>query len=517
LILLTWTSFPVLVLAILAFLEVLNRCSRRIHDSRWWFCIIWFWRPYGLWAIFNIIFRALGKYGFNNRKTFPFYFNEWNGGGDWSQSIAWLLQCRGLWFWSCVLFALAVVFLLFCRWLVVKPLTARRTSFALIILFAFGFVFPLVYDCLPEGAQAPLAGKGSFCRSWYDSGNTMLYCMPYIRNQGHYLRNFQTIQPQLTASIHGVTHPPGASLALYWMGKLCGATENIHTDKVRYALGNTLFAALGTFAMFLLGRSLFRSNQVGIMGAALWTVMPAALAYNTFAPDPVYTVFYILWLGLVWQVATAEKRPWMSMFWLGIVFYALTMLNFIWPLLAGIFGVTVMIFAYRQQWKPQEWVLRCAVPMAIMLILLAWTCYAYCLDYIAIFQYALTYYGIRHAWGYKKVMEIVGGQIDLYIMMGSLCAGMFWNYFPKWIRQKPFPPQAIFFLVIIAFQLTAIVFLHGPAGEASRIWPWIAALPLAVVADRMLKSEHAGFYFIMALLLAMLQYYAMRLFLVALA
>lgn len=76
---------------------------------------------------------------------------------------------------------------------------------------------------------------------WFDSGSTMLYCMPHIKSKGHYLRNFEIIQPRLRTSIHGASHPPGASLALYWAGKPFGATASIGDDRLRYALGMTLF------------------------------------------------------------------------------------------------------------------------------------------------------------------------------------------------------------------------------------------------------------------------------------
>ena len=88
--------------------------------------------------------------------------------------------------------------------------------------------------------------------------------------------------------------------------------------------------------------------------------------------------------------------------------------------------------------------------------------------------------------------------------------------FPGWLRRKPFPPQALFFLVILAFHLLPIIFLKGPAGEASRIWAWIPAVPVVVTASYLRAMDRPRFYFLMAAVFAMLQYYFMRLFLMAL-
>lgn len=515
--LLQWSSFPVLVLGVVAVLEGLSFRYRSLNDSRGWRCAVWCWRPWALWAVLNILFRTLDKWAFNEPTTYPFYFKPWLSAAGWAESLQWLRDSPGLGLWSAVLLVAGAGFLAVCYWIARKPMTPGMTAVALAALLAFAFGLPLVYDGLPQGAEAPLENKGSFLNAWFDSGSTMLYCIPRIESKAYYLKHFQEIQPLLSASIHGVTHPPGASLALYWGGMLFGATGDISGDRLRYMLGTTFLTSLGVLAVFLLGRQLFKSSQIGLMGAALWVVKPAALAYNTFAPDAVYTVFYVLCIALIWQVSTAARRPWGSMVALGSVFYALAMLNFIWPMFVAIFGVALLIFAYRLGLRPAEWMLRGAGPVGLALAMLLWTCHTYHLDYIAIFRFASHYYNGCHPHGfYRPFMELVGGQVDLYLMAGSFCAYVFWVRFPAWLRTRPFPPQALFFLLLPGFQLFTILCLNGPAGEASRIWAWLPAVPLVVCAKYFTEMDRPRFYFLVAVAASMLQYYAVRLFLVAL-
>jgi len=515
--LLTWSSFPVLVLAGLALWEALPCLHPSWRNARWWYGTAWFARPWGVWASLNIVYRYLAAWGVGDRTSYPFYFEPWRSGIRWNAMLAWLASCRGLAMWSLILLLLALLFLFTCRRIVAAPPSRRMTTLMLVVLVAFAFVLPLVYECLPEGPADMRDSSGSFLRAWLDSGSTMLYCMPRVTTKSHYLKHFQEIQPTLGASIHGVTHPPGASLALYWMGKLFGATGHIATDRVRYALGSTLFAAMGVAAVFFLGWTLYGSRQIGLISAALWTVKPAALAYNTFAPDAVYTVFFILCLALSWRVATADRPLWGSMAGLGIALYALAMVNFIWPLVAALFGLMVLIFAHRLRLRPTDWLVRGVVPLGLTVALLITTCVQYRLDYMAIFHYAMTCYADYHKPGvYVRAMEIIGGQVDLYLLTGSFCAYIFWTRFPGWVRRKPLPPQALFFLVILAFQLLPILFLNGPAGEASRIWAWIPAVPVVVTASYLCAMDRPRFLVPMAAGFALFQYYGMRLFLMAL-
>ena len=70
-------------------------------------------------------------------------------------------------------------------------------------------------------------------------------------------------------------------------------------------------------------------------------------------------------------------------------------------------------------------------------------------------------------------------------------------------------------LTILAFFFLAVVVLKDLKIEAGRIWAWTMAVPLVLVALHLQNSEHPRFYFLMALVLGLLQYYAMGVMLVS--
>ncbi|MBU0715915.1 MAG: hypothetical protein KJ964_11215 [Verrucomicrobia bacterium] len=514
--LLSWSSFPVFVLALFVVIEALPFWRRGLRVSRWWIAIAWFGRPWAVWAVFNIFYRIFASRGFNNRRTFPFYYNLWDEKVTLAGTIRRLVPSPDFWIWTLVVAVLIVLFWLVCRWVMSGAAAPRKTALALSAMVVLGFLLPLAFDCLPAGMADPWQKKGSFGYMWVDSGNTMLYCLPLVKNQGDYFRRFEEIQPELKVSIHGADHPPASALALYWLGKLFGAHKDIYRDWRRYELATAAFASLSLVAMFFLGWSMFRSVETGLMGAALWAVKPATLAYNSFAPDTVYWVFYILCFAFSWRVVMADKRPWLDMVGLGLVLYALTLLNFNWPMPAGIFGLFLLIRAYREKIPFKEWMLRGAMPLAIMTGLLVGTCLYYRLNYFKIFIYALkcfSYYNLNTA--YKWMAALIGGQLDLYLMSGSLCSYLLWTRIPGWLRQKPLVPQVLFGAVILGCSLVAVLVLKDLKLETARIWAWIPAVPLVLVANYMRSLEHPRFYFLMAVVLPLVQYYVMRLVMVS--
>ena len=64
-------------------------------------------------------------------------------------------------------------------------------------------------------------------------------------------------------------------------------------------------------------------------------------------------------------------------------------------------------------------------------------------------------------------------------------------------------------------QLVTILVLKDLRLETARIWAWIPAVPLVLVANYMRSLEHPRFYFLMAVVLPLVQYYVMRLVLVS--
>lgn len=507
-----------LVLAVWMPLELAAFLRPSLRSARGWIVPAWFFRPLAVWSAFNIVYRLFARYGFNDRTTFPFCFAAWRPKESWCQLADRLVQSQDFWTWSLVVLLLSALFLFVCRWILEGNLTRTKIGIALGYLVVLSFFMPLAFDALPEGIVDPLENQGSFLGSWFDSGNTMLYAMPFIRNEGHYLRHFERIQPALFTSIHAITHPPGATLALYWAGKIFGARERISRDRLRYQLANTLVAALGVFSVFLLGRLVTGSPLTGLLAAALWAAKPATLAYSTFAPDATYSVFIILALALAWRVVTCPARPWFSMVILGGVFFVVSMMNFKWPLIVGIFGLFLVVHARLASRKFLDWFLRGAVPVAVALSLLVGVCVAHRLDYVAIFRYALDYHKTFYCGliqPYQWTAAFLGGPIDLYILCGSFSACVFWTRFPKDWTLRPLPLPVLFMLVLVCAQLAVVVFVSRTLMmEQSRIWAWLTAMPLVLVADYLQKTRHPRFYVLVAVALALLQYYGMRLMLV---
>jgi hypothetical protein len=150
--------------------------------------------------------------------------------------------------------------------------------------------------------------------------------------------------------------------------------------------------------------------------------------------------------------------------------------------------------------------------------LLLWTCLHYRLNYVNIFLYALkfnrTFYGHLNT-VYRWVSALIGGQIDLCLLSGSFCAYVFWRNLPRRLRECPLSPALLFFLIILVIYLIPVIALNSVKMEASRVWAWISAVPIAWVAYSLRNSEYPRFYFLMAAIFSMIQYYGMRLFLVS--
>ncbi len=513
--LLQWNSCPVLLVLAWAVWEVWPLLDRARRQAPGWKVGVWFFRPLALWGAYNIIYRYFEPYGFNDRTTFPFAFVQWYENDGWSACLTRFLHSPAFWTWSAAVLLLGILFVMLCRWFVSTPMTGPKTALALVWLVMLNIAMPLAYNCLPEGAEDPMENKGSFLHAWFQSGHTMLYCMPYVESKSYYLKHYQTIQPMLAVSIHGTSHPPGASLALYGAGKVFGATCNISRDRFRYALGTTVLAAFAVLSMFFLGRTITGSNVIGLMGAALWAVKPATLAYNTFAADPTYSVVNILGLALTWQAVTAVRRPWFSLIALGAALYVQTLLNFNWILFAGIFGIFLTIHALIKSWSLKEWFIRASIPATIMFGALIWTCISYHLDYIAIFQYALKYtQRFYHMTGaYQWIMAMIGGPLDLFVLSGSVFAYLFWRRFPEAAKRSLSEPLVVFVLTLLGVYLVTAISVNILKMESSRVWAWAVALPLVYVAQFLHQSDHPRFYFKMTVILAMAQYYAMQLFL----
>lgn len=513
--LLTWSSAPVLLLAAWGLAELAARLARRSEGPRFWTGVAaWSFRPLAVWAVANLVFRLFAPWGFNDRATYPFYFSAWRRDETWGAWAQRLAVNPEFWRWSLIALLLVALLLLLCR-RVLDP--AARPAFvrlALAPLVALSAALTVSFNALPEGMTDPMSQQGSFLYEWFESGNTMLYCMPHVRYTGRYMRHFDDVQPGLKASIHGVTHPPGASLALYWAGKAFGAQARIGRDRLRYALAHIAVSSLSVLAMFVLGWFVLGSERLGFLAAALWAVKPATLAYHAFAPDSIYSIAYLLVLAFAWKVVTSIRPPWGGMAGLGLALYALSWLNFNWPLTVAMFGAFLLAHAAVTKRRFAEWALRGAVPVALALALLIATCLVYRLNYIAIFRYALEYHhGYYKDLGqaYRWVMALLGGQIDIYLLSGTLCVYLFWRRFPGEIR-RGLTPEVLFVLAVLGLHLAVSAGLgNGLKVEAARIWGWIAALPLVMTVRYAQDTARPTALSLALIAVSALQYYGMRL------
>lgn len=517
--LLTWTSLPVLILPIWLALELLDFAPARVRGSVASRACLWFFRPLAGWAFFNIVFRFFEPLGFNNRRTFPFYYGEWVPGESWTQAIQRLRNSPSLLMWTFVVLLLALVLLYICQRIMTSKLSVASIACFLAALSVMGFAVPLAFDALPDGARDPLENKGSFLHEWFDYGGTLLYCMPEVEGVGRFVRHFEMNQPDYDYSIHGVSHPPGAILSLYWAGRMFGATERPRVDRLRYQLGNTLVSSLCVIPVFLLGFWMTTSSRTGLLCAVLWSVKPATISFNTFAGDGIYNIFFILCLALSWRVTVQESRPWMSMLLLGCTFYSLSMLNFNWPMLVGMFCVFLLINGLYKSMAFQEIFWRGTIPVLFSLLALSLTCIYFGMNYFNILFCALRYHQKFYdsiATLYGWTMSLIGAQLDLYLLSGCLCASIFAISLAATFRKRPFPSAALFLVVVLGVHFLISAFVSNALKmESSRVWAWITAIPLVFVADWIIKSDRPRAWLFATVGFSLLQNFAMRLFLFA--
>jgi len=478
----------------------------------------WALRPWAVWAAFNLVFRRYAERGFNNPRTFPFYANLWRADEGFADALRRLAGTPSVWGWGAVVLGLTAALLALAD----RAVRARQNDGSLarplLCAFLLAAALPLAVACLPDGIVSRDRTRGTLLSSW-TAQSTMLYTIPHIRSTGDYLRRFTEIQPALRRTIHGITHPPGASLSLYWIGRLTGAAGRDIRDaavRLRYAVGLTVFGACNVFLLFLLGRRMFDSGAAGLLAALLWLASPATGAYASFAQDSLYAVFFNASLLLSWTVVTGEERRRLPALLHGVNFFLLAFLTFSWTIAAAVFAGFLVVIGLRRDWPLREYVWRAGLPFAVAAalsaILLAWSG----LDYLAVYRTARAYvaewYVFRDA--YQWCMALVGGQVDLWLMMGSVTCSAFLVGTVRAARARPWGEPAVFLTVILA--VYAVPLLFGPAClkmETSRCWNWIATVPLAFAARELLRREPAWLFACGALAVSVLSYAGMRLFL----
>ncbi|MDA0989147.1 MAG: hypothetical protein O3A51_00155 [Verrucomicrobia bacterium] len=516
-----WTSVPAAILFAGGLFEVARGIGRHRSWGREqvWRLAVWALRPWTCWAIFNIIFRLNWDRGFNNRRTFPFFANLWDRRAGFWEHLGGVLSRPGIWGWAIVVALLiAALTVMACR-IVRRPesSSSRLPLPTLLLIYGLAVALHLSVACLPRGAGLGNDDKGSLLSSWHAHA-TMLYAVPQIKSTDHYLRHFEDLQPQLRHTIHGLSHPPGASLSIYWIGCVTGARGmdiRLNSTRIRYALGLTLFSGLNVFILYGLGSRLFRSTRSGLLASLLWAVAPSVMAYNTHAQDGVYAVCYNLALLLGWIVITQSPFPRWRAIVLGVLFWWLTLLNYSWGMMTTIFAVFGLVTGWRSGWRLQDYALRLVLPLGVLAVLFAATLLGFKLNYWAIYTYARDYVDEWYEFNslYQHLTAWIGGQLDIWLMMGSVTLAAF---ITRWRAHEILPARpGAGSLLLVVLAIFALPILFGPTClrmETARCWNWVTAVPLAYAARCLMAQPAPVLFSAGAVLISSLTYVAMRLF-----
>lgn len=482
----------------------------------------WTIRPWTLWAFFNLIYRWRWDQGFHNRRTFPFYANSWIEEETFGQALSRIAHAPGAPLWGGVALAILLAMLLLLAWALRRK--SARIWPAVAGLYALAIGLHLSLASLPNGAWNGDGWSGSLLSSWNAPDATMLYAIPHIRSSQDYFKRFLHIQPSLSITVHGLSHPPGASVSLYWIGNWMGVKgKNIRDAEVRlrYALGLAAFGALNVFAIFLIGRSLFDA-RTGFLAATLWASAPSVSAYITFAQDSVYALFFNLALLLGWHVVHAERRS-TSVLWgtlLGADFFVMVMMNYSWCLATTIFVLLALAIGRRRKWRMGEYAVRACWPLTLMTLLAAAFLISYHLDYLAMYRCSSEFVNQCYAGitgPYQWIMALIGGQIDLFLLLGSVTCSAFLVALAC-LRKSSFADSRVVYLAIV-LGVFLLPILFGPKClklETSRCWIWVVSLPLVFAADRLLRMPTRLFVY-GAPAVSVLTYAGLRLFLEFLA
>ena len=477
----------------------------------------WALRPWTIWALFNLVYRWGWAPRLNNYRTFPFFANPWIQDEPFRDALLRIVHSPGLPVWGWVVPSLLIAILLLLAWTLRRPSSARIWP-ALFGLYLLAIALPLSQASLPDGAWNEEGPGGSLLVPWNDAGSTMLYAMPRIQSTRDYLERFEHIQPSLKMTVHGLSHPPAASLSLFWIGKVMGVKGKdirLPAVRLRYAIGLTAAGALNVFVLFLIGRALFNA-KTGFLAATLWATAPSVSAYITFAQDSVYALFFNLAFFLIWRTVQAERLS-SSLRWgtlLGADFFMMVMMNYSWCLMTTLFVLFLWAARLRTPWTLRETVLRAGWPLALMTLLTALVLLTYHLDYWAIYRFSNEYVSGCYArlnTPYRWIMALVGGQIDWLLMLGSLTCSAFFATLVRFRKHSLADPRILF--LALALAIYALPLLFGPKClklETTRCWIWMASLPLAFGAHRLLQMPRLFVYGAPAV--SVLTYMILRLF-----
>jgi hypothetical protein len=513
--------FPVLILVGGIVVEIVMplclRRSTRLGLSTWATLLRWIWRPWMVWAVFNLYFRSVDH--FNNPLTFPFFANPWWKGESFFETAYRLIHMKQVWIWSGVVWNLIAVHVLLLRWVMRRP-TWSGTSAGRVLLMVYPLAVAthLAMAVLPKGYVDPLEGRSSLIAPWFESSSTMVYAAKGVVNSRDYISHFQERLGKLRSSIHAVSHPPLASLSLYWIGRPLGAHGDVYRDRLKYCAALTLFAGLNVLMFYLLGRALSGSVKVGLICALVWPSLPFSQAYSVYAQDSLYAVFFNLALLLIWWVGVAEgRRVWVSACALGSVLFCLALLNYSVCIVVAILGVFLLVMAWRERRSVRDLAWRGGLPLVVAGGVLLWFEHHYHFDYWQCYCVSREYVG--RFYGYKSaeqwMLALVGGQMDLALMTGSVmtCAfivavrtayrdGLAWS-----------APHRLALVTLFVYFIPILIGPNALKMEVSRCWMWVMSVPVVVGVMFMERQSDSRRLLSAAMVSGYGVYWGMRLFL----
>lgn len=499
-------SFPFTLLAGWAALEMAIFAARRAAGGKspaWAVLATWSVRPWACWAAFNLLARALWEHGFNDPLTFPFYASPWNRNETFPQTTMRLALKAGTMrnVFAALLFACALIWIALRAAGRGEPGRARSMA-AMAAMWAAAAGFVLSAASLPNPSKTNGA-PCSILAPWHIPGSTMLYAMPLVKNAGDFLSNYRALQPRLRPTIHGLSHPPGAPISLYWMGRIAGAGKDIgpNSVKLRYMLAMAGFGLLNVFAIFALGDAVAGDRRAGIVAALFWALCPAAGLYATFAHDIFYALFFNCALLLAWQTQTSPRFRPFGCAALGVVLFCLAMLTYSWAIMAAALCAFGAIMALRETGSTRAAAARAAArvgaPLAVTAALLGAVMLAWRLDYIGAYGVARAFVEqwYRYTGAYQRIMALVGGQIELLLMMGGAVCAAFLVALRRALKARPIGADVVFLLCLLA--VYAIPVLIGPNAlkmETSRCWHWVTGLPIVFAARLVCAGPRPAFF-----------------------
>lgn len=493
---------------------------------RTWRIAGWLLRPWTVWAAVNLVYRLHRAGRFGHLETapsfykgiFPLFASFWAPKETLPETMMRLAVTPPAWAWGAVVLMLTGFLVIITRRILSpgKP-TAGRGWAVLSGLYVLCVVQHMTIACLPNGAWSTEKREGSLLSCW-TAHSTMLYSVQFVKSKSQFLHHFHEEHPNLRRTIHGMSHPPGATLSMYALGNLAGAGgKNIRLDstRIRYAVALTMFGALNVFVLYCLGRGLFSDPRIGLTAALLWMTAPAMMIYSGFAQDILYAVFFNLALLFTWRTGTAERTPWLQMVLLGLVFFALNWLTYAWCVATLLFALFMLYCRRAHAWTFREAAVRAVAPLALMTVLSAAMLHHYDLDYLRMYKVSSDYVRewYRFETVYHHLIAWVGGQVELWVLMGAVSVSAFCTSVLTTSRKDLPRPQLVFLLLVLAvFALPVIV---GPTAlrlETARCWGWILSVPMCFAAREMLGQDRPDAFVLSAVVSSVLIYTVMRLF-----